>query len=295
MDYYPSLLLIHARQVRGVSGLDADELREIATAHWPSMGAESIDRIVERAIEQRDAGQRRIDPKTVDLKHPSVREQEKMGLTNASRERLTEWTRQAVADHTDPAAEGVGAEMHRQAQSELGIHLSYSSFRYTYFMPALEALGAQPSTNGNGAKPKPSNEGGDQHAEAVVEADIEEAEETIDRGRAAAQGSGIAEPEQDPAPDAAPAGDSARDRLRKYARAYIAFSLVQDRDLDDPVRTTVRGELYDLEEQLIAELTANAVSADVEKRATELDQLAHTLRQRTEGLLNALSREGAEA
>lgn len=273
MDYYPSLLLIHARQVRGVSGLDADELREIAAEHWPSMGAEWIDRIVRRAIEQRDSEQRRIDPATVDLQHPRAREAMTVATTANIQKRIRTELQERPEATNDELYEAVHEQFPGVSRRQLGINAGH----------VRREMEAQPSTNGNGAKPEPSNEGGDQHAEPVSPAGEEDGEE--------AQGSGIAEPEQDPAPDAAPV-ESARDRLRKYAEMCMRSKLAEGMAV---VGVASAAERDRLEEQLIAELTANVNHADVEKRATELDQLADTLRQRTEGLLNALSREGAEA
>lgn len=119
-------------------------------------------------------------------------------------------------------------------------------------------LEARPATNGNGAKP--------------------EAQGSEDNSGA------------EPAPDAVPGGDDARDRLRTYARAFSRFAVVADAPEDDPLRKQVRGQLVDLEEQLIAELTANANHADVEKRAFDLYDRIDQLRQDAEELTSALSR-----
>lgn len=71
MGKHPGFLFELARQKRrGVSGLDADELRKVAREQWPKMADEEIGRAVEKAIEWRARTQRRLDPATTDVQDP---------------------------------------------------------------------------------------------------------------------------------------------------------------------------------------------------------------------------------
>ncbi len=141
-DYYPRLLLIHARSKRGVSGFDFEELREIAKEHWPKMAAEWIERITRRAIEQRGTGQRRIDPKTVDLQHPTKREAQMTTLTTG---RLKDWLRKQL--RAEPTIDN--DELERRANQEFGASkVSRRSLGQTAGFIRRELDDAQPSTNG---------------------------------------------------------------------------------------------------------------------------------------------------
>jgi hypothetical protein len=149
-EYFPAWLLHEAP-----AGAAREALRTVAEERWPTMDLVELDHVVDRALTIREERRgERIDPAAVEgLRHPREREKKTMAtkLSDDARARLTEWTKERVAEHEDPKAEGVGAEMHREAMAELGIDLAYATFRYTYFMPALEAL---PTAATNGAKPE---------------------------------------------------------------------------------------------------------------------------------------------
>ena len=158
----------------------------------------------------------------------------------------------------------------------------------------LKRNGVEPSTNGNGTKPEPpSPSAGDAEPEREPATDpVEGAGETTatvtitDTEEVAA---GVFERFVNPKP--APVGDVARERLRTYARAYIAFNLARDVGPDEALHA--RGRLYDLEEALIGDLTARADSAEVERIARDLYDRADEMRWRVEELTTALSKAAA--
>lgn len=153
MDYYPALLLIHARNDRGSSGLDAEGLRQVAREHWPKMTAEWIERVVERAIAQRSEGQRRIDPKTVDLKHPSVREREFMAASRTAKGPAKEEVAEFVRVQVTAEREIDNEELHRRACKHFSADVSRAR---TSALARKVRDSLSPSTNGSSKKPKPA-------------------------------------------------------------------------------------------------------------------------------------------
>lgn len=255
-ELYPRLLLNDLPPTA-----EREQLVEAATEKWPGMDEARRQRIIQNAValrEQSRAGQRHLDPNEIAIRHPSQRERIDMVRTEA--------VRTFIAGLIEDTPDIDYGEINRHVNQRFDADLSRqeTSALARFVRKDLKKNGA---TNGN-EKPTP--------------ADPSAAE---------------AGPEPPPATDStegeAPAGDPARDRLRDYARAYIAFSLVNDRDLDDPVRKQVRGNLYDLEEQLIGDLTANANHAEVERRALELYDTADALRQQAEDLTSALAQAAA--
>lgn len=262
---YPRLLLVAAPP-----GAPEEFLLELATEKWPGMDPDRRSRIVQAAAAHRDqgrAGHRRIDPK--DYQGNPFME---AGMPDPKD------VRRFIADLIAEEPDIDNAKVNRLANNRFDVKLSRQQTSALARHVREEA--AQPAANGNGK------------ASAPVPAPPAEEEGPAIEDHCSICGefeSDCTCEEEDAADEAAPVGDAARDRLREYAQAFGSFSVVRDLPEDDPVRSRARGRLFDLEETLIAELVANAKSAEVDRRALDLYAAAEDLFRKAEGLTDAIA------
>lgn len=146
---YPGRLLFMVANEHETEHVPRAEIRAIAARRWSDLPAAELDEIVDRAIAERDREPKagtRIDPETVNLRHPSERE----GRTMADKDQVQEAVRLEI--EADPEVDY--GTLNARVAERLGMPVRRAQTS-AFARQVKDELEGGPSTNG--ARPPAPN------------------------------------------------------------------------------------------------------------------------------------------